>query len=97
MSDALVIHHYTSPGEAFFVNTYWIETLAGNIVIDTQFLIAQAQAVRAALDATGKLILGVIITHPHPDHYNGTGTLLAGLAAVPMYATLPPSVRYRTL
>ena len=87
MSELLTVHHFTSPGEAFYVNTYWIETLEGNIVIDTQFLISQAQAVRAALEMTGKPILGVIITHPHPDHYNGTATLLTGYDQVPVYAT----------
>ncbi len=86
---SLNVHMYTSPENAFFVNSYWIETERGNIVIDTQFLISQARQVRQEIEKTGKPILAVIVTHPHPDHYNGTGTLLEGLEQIPVYATLP--------
>lgn len=86
---SLKVHTYTSPENAFFVNSYWIETARGNIVIDTQFLISQARQVRHEIEKTGKPILAVIVTHPHPDHYNGVGTLLEGLEQIPVYATTP--------
>ncbi len=86
---SLNVHMYTSPENAFFVNSYWIETELGNIVIDTQFLISQARQVRSEIEKTGKPILAVIVTHPHPDHYNGAGTLLEGLEQIPVYATMP--------
>lgn len=90
MSSApLHVHKYTSPESAFFVNSYWIETERGNIVFDTQFLISQARNVRREIEKTGKPILAVIVTHPHPDHYNGVGTLLEGLEQIPVYATAP--------
>jgi glyoxylase-like metal-dependent hydrolase (beta-lactamase superfamily II) len=43
-----------------------------------------------ALDEIKKInkpILGVIITHPHPDHIGGTEVLLNGTSSVPIYST----------
>jgi glyoxylase-like metal-dependent hydrolase (beta-lactamase superfamily II) len=81
------IHTYSSPPEAFLVNSFLIETANGIIVVDTQFLVTPAKALKQKVVDLGKPLLGVIITHPHPDHYNGTAILLEGLEAVPIYAT----------
>lgn len=81
------IHTYSSPEEAFRVNSYWIEGEQGVIVIDTQFLLSEAHNLRRAIDGAGQPILAVIITQAHPDHCNGTGVLLDGYADVPIYAT----------
>jgi glyoxylase-like metal-dependent hydrolase (beta-lactamase superfamily II) len=57
------------------------------VVVDTQFLVTPAKTLKQKVFEIGKPLLGVIITHPHPDHYNGTGILLDGSIDVPIYAT----------
>ena len=42
---------------------------------------------RDRLDALRKPLLAVLITHGHPDHYNGVGELIRGLDDVPIIAT----------
>jgi glyoxylase-like metal-dependent hydrolase (beta-lactamase superfamily II) len=82
-----IIHTYSSPEDAFLVNSFLIETANGVVVVDTQFLVTPAKTLKQKAIALGKPLLGVIITHPHPDHYNGTAILLDGLDTVPIYAT----------
>jgi glyoxylase-like metal-dependent hydrolase (beta-lactamase superfamily II) len=81
------IHTYAASPEAFLVNSFLIETDHGVIVVDTQFLVTPAKTLKQKVIDLGKPLLGVIITHPHPDHYNGTAILLDGLDSVPIYAT----------
>jgi glyoxylase-like metal-dependent hydrolase (beta-lactamase superfamily II) len=81
------IHTYAASPEAFLVNSFLIETDKGVVVVDTQFLVTPAKALKQKVIDLGKPLLGVIITHPHPDHYNGTAILLDGLGYVPIYAT----------
>ncbi len=77
---------YSSPEPAFFVNSFILETENGVIVIDTQFLVSQAIKLQQAIEKLGKPILAVIITHPHPDHFNGTSILCENLD-IPIYST----------
>lgn len=75
-----------SPAEGIFANAYLVETAAGVIVVDAMLRVSDAKALRARVDATGKPLLGVLVTHGHPDHYNGLAVLTAG-ASVPVVAT----------
>jgi glyoxylase-like metal-dependent hydrolase (beta-lactamase superfamily II) len=61
-------------------------TERGIVVIDTQFSVTEADKLVRAVIQTGRPLKAIIITHPHPDHYNGTCRLLQ-LARVPVYAT----------
>lgn len=81
------IHVYTAPTNAFYVNSFLIEGDEGVIVVDTQFLVSSARALRKSFEAFAKPLAAVIITHPHPDHYNGLPVLLESLPAAPIYAT----------
>lgn len=88
MSESLTVHVFASPPDAFFVNSYWFETDAGIVVVDAQFLVSQARLLRERIGAAGKPLAAVVVTHPHPDHFNGVGTLLEGAAErVSVYAT----------
>lgn len=78
---------YTSSEAAFFVNSFIIETENGVIVVDTQFLVSTAQELKQKIAVTSKPLLAVIITHPHPDHFNGTIVLSEGTDDLPIYAT----------
>ncbi|HEY9386663.1 MAG TPA: MBL fold metallo-hydrolase [Nitrososphaeraceae archaeon] len=77
------IHNYTSspPGP---VNSWIIESNNGVVVIDTQRTLSEAKNALGEIKKINKPILGVIITHPHPDHIGGTTVLLNGTANVPI-------------
>lgn len=73
-------------GTVMPVNSYLVHGPSGVVVVDGQLTLSDAGQVRAAIDATGLPIAGVLVTHAHPDHYAGIGTLLAG-RQVPVVAT----------
>jgi glyoxylase-like metal-dependent hydrolase (beta-lactamase superfamily II) len=80
------IHNYASspPGP---VNSWIIESANGIVIIDTQRTLSEAKNALDEIRKINKPILGVIITHPHPDHIGGTAILLNGTINVPIYAT----------
>lgn len=80
-------HIFTAPESAFFVNSFILEGERSVVVIDAQFLISSAMALQGKVLSIGKPMAGLILTHPHPDHYNGAATLLDGMPHVPIFAT----------
>src|SRR5919108_30935 len=80
------IHNYTSSPPAP-VNSWIIESKNGLVIVDTQRQFSEAKKLLNEVEKINKPILGVIITHPHPDHVNGAAALLNGTANVPIYAT----------
>jgi glyoxylase-like metal-dependent hydrolase (beta-lactamase superfamily II) len=78
---------YAASEPAFLVNSFLLEGTDSVVAIDAQFLISSAKALRERLDGIGKSLAALILTHPHPDHYNGAATVLVGLGAVPILAT----------
>ena len=85
MSDCTV-HMYTAAESGLFVNSYLLETATGVVVVDTNLLVSDSDALRARLDALHKPLLGIFLTHAHPDHFNGTLALVRD-REVPVYAT----------
>lgn len=73
-------------GTAMAVNSYIVHGPQGLVIVDGQLTVSDAMTVRQAADATGRPIAGLVITHPHPDHYAGAGTILDGTDA-PIIAT----------
>jgi len=80
------VHVVGSPEAAFFVNAFVIEGQRSVVVIDTHFLRSSAAVLRRRVDEIGKPIAAILITHPHPDHFNGTAIVAAG-STVPVLAT----------
>jgi glyoxylase-like metal-dependent hydrolase (beta-lactamase superfamily II) len=74
---APIVHTYRSGESGLFVNTYLVESAAGVVAIDAPLLLSDGRAFRARLEALKKPLLGVLVTHPHPDHYNTITELLA--------------------
>jgi glyoxylase-like metal-dependent hydrolase (beta-lactamase superfamily II) len=82
-----VVHMLTSPARSFLTNAYLIETTNSVVAIDTFMLISDALALRDLLDQIDKPLISIIITHGHPDHYNGSSVLMAGFDSVPVISS----------
>ncbi len=67
---------YRSAPEAFYVNS-WILDLGRSVaIVDTQFILPEARNLAREIDRLGKPLTAILLTHPHPDHVNGTALLL---------------------
>jgi glyoxylase-like metal-dependent hydrolase (beta-lactamase superfamily II) len=82
---APIVHTYRSGETGLFVNSYLVEGADGVVAIDAPLLLSDGRAFRARFEALRKPLLGVLVTHPHPDHYNTIGQLVAG-EGVPVIA-----------
>jgi glyoxylase-like metal-dependent hydrolase (beta-lactamase superfamily II) len=70
-----------SPADTFHTTTRLIETAARIIAVDAQLLPAYADEAVAYARGLGKPLDRLIVTHAHPDHYNG-----AARFGVPVHA-----------
>lgn len=77
--------HFTRSNGGNIVNTGYIETTAGAVVIDTGPSRRYGEQMRAAIEKqTGKGIAQVFVTHAHPDHFLGDQAFASDtLAALP--------------
>ena len=55
-----------------------VESERGVVAIDAALSESESRALRRELEALGKPLLAVLITHPHPDHVAGITNLVAG-------------------
>ena len=81
-----IVHTYRAAESGLYVNSYLIEGESGVVVVDTNLLVSDIEALRARLSALKKPLLAILVTHAHPDHFNG----ILGLVKdneVPVYAT----------
>jgi glyoxylase-like metal-dependent hydrolase (beta-lactamase superfamily II) len=88
------IHVYRSAERGIFVNSFFVEGSDAVVAVDAPLLRSDARAFRARLDALGKPLAGVLINHPHPDHYNGVTELVEG-HSVPIVALADVDVEIR--
>lgn len=75
------IHSYAAPEDGLDVNTQLIETPSRIIAVDAQFVLAYADEVVAYARQLGKPLDRLVVSHAHPDHYQG-----AARFGVPMHA-----------
>ena len=80
------IHRHTTGPEGALVNAYLVETSDGIVAVDGTLTVTDGRALRARLEALGKPLLAVLVTHAHPDHYGGIVELV-GSDDVPVVAT----------
>lgn len=83
----VVVRTYASepPGS---VNTHWVETPTGIIVIDGQRVTSEAQNAVREIQRSGKPVLAILVTHPHPDHFGGLAALVEAFGRdVPIFAS----------
>jgi glyoxylase-like metal-dependent hydrolase (beta-lactamase superfamily II) len=76
------IHRFTGSADTVPVNAYVIEGDDGVVVVDGTLTVSGGRGLRARVEATGKPLAGVLVTHAHPDHYGG----LVELPEAPIYA-----------
>src|SRR4051794_37561018 len=81
-----LIHRFGATGGGTPVNAYIVEGAGGAVVVDATLLVPDARALRERVDSLGKPLLGVVVTHAHPDHYGGLAGLIRGLD-VPVFAS----------
>jgi glyoxylase-like metal-dependent hydrolase (beta-lactamase superfamily II) len=86
-SEPVRLHTHASAEPGIFANAYMLETRRGLMVVDATLTVTEGRRLRSRVDALGKPLLAVFITHGHPDHYNGLTELLAERPPVPVYAT----------
>ena len=85
---APAVHQVTASDKGLAVNCYLIEGQKSVVAVDSALIISDAKALRAQADALGKPLVAILITHGHPDHYNGVFYLNEGRdKPVPVYAT----------
>jgi glyoxylase-like metal-dependent hydrolase (beta-lactamase superfamily II) len=86
LSENLTVHRHASGEGGIFVNAYLVETPNGVVTVDSTLSESESRAFRGELEALGKPLLAVLITHPHPDHVAGITNLVAG-ESPPILAT----------
>lgn len=70
------IHRFEA--QALPVNAYLVETARGVVAVDGTLAVSDGRALRARVEALGKPLRAVLVTHAHPDHYAGIVELVAG-------------------
>jgi glyoxylase-like metal-dependent hydrolase (beta-lactamase superfamily II) len=84
--DGPVVHTYRAAESGLYVNSYLVEGTSGVVVVDTNLLVSDIEALQARLRALRKPLLAILVTHAHPDHFNGVLSLVKD-KEVPVYAT----------
>lgn len=69
-------------------NSWWFETPDGGLVMfDAQRTLTDARALVDVIRKTGKPLRALFMTHPHPDHITGFGTVKTAFPDAQIYST----------
>src|SRR3984893_889546 len=82
----VTVNVFNEPG-AGSVNSYWLTSADGIVLIDAQRAPSAAERLVQQIKATGKPVLGIIISHPHPDHVRGLVVLAKAFPNAPIYSS----------
>src|SRR5919204_135081 len=82
----ILVHRFAAATAGTPVNAYLLQGPSGAVAVDATLTVSDGRALRARTDALGVPLLGVVLTHAHPDHYGGLAELVRGLD-VPVFAT----------
>ena len=65
-----VVHTYRAADPGLYVNSYLVEGESGIVVVDTNLLVSDVEALRARLRALKKPLLAILVTHAHPAQWS---------------------------
>jgi glyoxylase-like metal-dependent hydrolase (beta-lactamase superfamily II) len=78
------VHSYTAAESSINVTTQLIETPQRLIAVDGQVSVADGREVASYARSLGKPLDRLIITHEHPDHFQGAAEFGAPIHALPV-------------
>ena len=79
------IHVHQSGEAGIFANAYVVEGQFGVVLVDTTLTFSESAKLRKTVESLRKPLLGVIVTHAHPDHVAGISVLVDS-EQIPVYA-----------
>jgi len=82
----VTLHTYVPPDDGFLVNTQIVETSAGLVVFDANFLTIYSAEVADYVQGLGKPIERIVLSHMHPDHFSGLTVLHERFPTAPIHA-----------
>jgi glyoxylase-like metal-dependent hydrolase (beta-lactamase superfamily II) len=82
------VHTHACGEGGIFVNAYLVETPNAVVAVDSTLSESESKAFRKEVEAIGKPLVAILVTHPHPDHVAGI-TNLIGKDAPKIIATQP--------
>src|SRR5260221_11784764 len=80
------IHSYLSPADGFHVNTQMIEGPTAVVIFDGQLLLRYAGEVASYVQALGKPVDRIILSHAHTDHWSGLQVLTEHFPGIRVFA-----------
>jgi glyoxylase-like metal-dependent hydrolase (beta-lactamase superfamily II) len=84
----VTIHTHACGEGGIFVNAYLVETANAVVAVDSTLSESESRSFRREVDAIGKPLVAILVTHPHPDHVAGI-TNLVGKDSPKIVATQP--------
>lgn len=80
------VHRFHEPGVGS-VNTWIVEGDGGVVIVDAQRTMQAGRLLAERIKKIRKPLLGVLVSHPHPDHVGGLPTVLEAFPGTPVYAS----------
>jgi glyoxylase-like metal-dependent hydrolase (beta-lactamase superfamily II) len=78
------------------VNIYWLSAPDGLVLVDGLRTLSDARRALTGIQATGRPVAAILLTHPHPDHVGGLTELHRAYPEAPIYANTATAEFIRT-